>query len=165
MTGYGLDGLGIKSWWEARFSAPVQTGPGAHPACCTMGTGSFSGVKSGQGLTLTPHPLLVPCSRKSRAIPLLPLWAVCPVQSLSACARLHFTFFMFFFLNTVLEAFSYNMIHFPKKIYICYESRKILCLYHRLCFFKYKGQIWALESPHQKQQVCAFQIYFFNSKT
>ena len=26
----------------ARFSAPVQTGPGAHPASCTMGTGSVS---------------------------------------------------------------------------------------------------------------------------
>jgi hypothetical protein len=25
----------------ARFSAPVQTGPEAHPASCTMGTGSF----------------------------------------------------------------------------------------------------------------------------
>ena len=30
-------------------------------------------------------PLLMPWSRKSRAIPLLPLWAVRPVQSLSAC--------------------------------------------------------------------------------
>jgi hypothetical protein len=29
----------------ARFSAPVQTGSGAHPACYTMGTGSFPGVK------------------------------------------------------------------------------------------------------------------------
>ena len=28
---------------EARFSAPVQTGPGAHPASCTRGTGSFPG--------------------------------------------------------------------------------------------------------------------------
>jgi len=28
-----------------RFSAPVQTGPEAHPASCTMGTGSFPGVK------------------------------------------------------------------------------------------------------------------------
>jgi len=27
-----------------RFSAPVQTGPGAHPASCTMGTGSFPGL-------------------------------------------------------------------------------------------------------------------------
>ena len=45
---------------EARFSASVQTGPGAHPASCAMGTGSFPGVKSGRGATLTPHPLLVP---------------------------------------------------------------------------------------------------------
>jgi hypothetical protein len=28
----------------------------------------------------------------SRAIPLLPLWAVRPVQSLSACTGVHFTF-------------------------------------------------------------------------
>ena len=67
---------------RARFSAPVQTGPGAHPASCTMGTGSFPGVKSGRGVT--------PWSRKSRAIPLLPLWAVRPVQSLSTCTRVHF---------------------------------------------------------------------------
>lgn len=32
-------------------------------------------------------------------------------------------------------------------------------------FSKYKGQIWALDSLYQKQQVYAFQIYFFNSKT
>ena len=99
----------------ARFSAPVRTGPGAHPASCTMGTESFPGVNSGQGMTLTPHPLLVPrssytsnpsvpvtysctstppigrtaCTEPqclySTAIPLLPLWAVRPVQSLSAC--------------------------------------------------------------------------------
>ena len=79
---------------EARFSAPVQTGPGAHPASCTISTGSFPGVKSGRGVTLTPHPLLVPWSRKSRAIPLLPLWAVRPVQNLSACTRVHFTFYL-----------------------------------------------------------------------
>ena len=69
----------------------VQTGPGAHPASCTVGTGSFPGVKSGRGVTLTPHPILVPWSRRSRAIPLLPLWAVRPVQSLSACTRVHVT--------------------------------------------------------------------------
>ena len=28
-----------------RFSAPVQTGPGAHPASCKMGTGSSPGGK------------------------------------------------------------------------------------------------------------------------
>ena len=59
------------------------------------GTGSFPKVKSGLGVTLTSHPLLVPWSRKSRAIPLIPLWAVRPVQSLSACTRVHLTFYFF----------------------------------------------------------------------
>jgi hypothetical protein len=41
---------------EARFSAPVQTGPGAHPASCTMGTGSFKGVNpQGRGVDHQPH--------------------------------------------------------------------------------------------------------------
>jgi hypothetical protein len=62
----------------ARFSAPVQTGPGTHPATCTMGAGSFLGLKSGRGVTLTSHPLLVPWSN-SRAIRLLPIWAGRPV--------------------------------------------------------------------------------------
>ena len=42
---YGLDGPGIESRWGARFSAPVQTGPEAHPDSYTKGTGSFPGVK------------------------------------------------------------------------------------------------------------------------
>jgi len=76
---------------EARFSALVQTGPGDHPASCKWVPGLLSGVRSGRCVTLTPRPLLMPWSRKSRAIPLLPLWAVRPVQSLSACTREHFT--------------------------------------------------------------------------
>jgi hypothetical protein len=47
----------------ARFSAPVQTGPAAHPASCKMGTGSFPGVENGRGVTLTSQPLLVPRSK------------------------------------------------------------------------------------------------------
>jgi len=47
----------------ARFSAPVQTGPEAHPASCKMGTGSFPGVRCSRGMTLTPHPLLMPRSK------------------------------------------------------------------------------------------------------
>jgi hypothetical protein len=39
----------------ARFSALVQTGPGAHPASYTMGTGSFPGVKRpGRGVDNPP---------------------------------------------------------------------------------------------------------------
>jgi len=136
-----------------RYFAPVHTGPGAHPASCTMGTGFLPGVKSGRGVMLIPHLLLVPLVMKeqsyastppmgrtactepqclykgalyltvelylyspygpyglyrasvpiqgctlpySRAIPLLPLWAVRPVQSLSAYTRVHFIFIYFF---------------------------------------------------------------------
>jgi hypothetical protein len=69
---YGLDGPGIETHWGARFSAPVQTGHGTHPASCT---GSFPGVKCGWGVLLTSHPLLMQRSWKSRAIPLPTLWA------------------------------------------------------------------------------------------
>ena len=55
-TGYRLHSPGIESRWGVIFSSPVHTSPGAHPASCTMGTGSFPGVNSGQGVTLTPHP-------------------------------------------------------------------------------------------------------------
>ena len=91
-TGYGLDCPGIESRWRPDFphmsrpalgptQPPVQWVPGLSPE-----------VNSGRGVTLTPHPLLVPWSWKSRAIPLLPLWAVRPVESLSACTKVHFTF-------------------------------------------------------------------------
>jgi hypothetical protein len=39
-TDYGLEGPGIESRWGRD-----QTSSGAHPASCTMGTGSFPGVK------------------------------------------------------------------------------------------------------------------------
>ena len=47
-TRYELDGPGIESRWGARFFAPVQTGPGAHPASCTMGTGSLPVKRPGR---------------------------------------------------------------------------------------------------------------------
>jgi hypothetical protein len=62
-TVYWLDGPRIESRCGARFFAPVQTGLEAHPASCTLGTGSFLGVRRGRGVTLTPHPLLVPRSK------------------------------------------------------------------------------------------------------
>jgi len=41
---------------EARFSAPVQTDPGGHPASYTMGTVSFPGVKrQRRGVDHPPH--------------------------------------------------------------------------------------------------------------
>jgi hypothetical protein len=49
-TGYG-DRIPV----GVLFFVHIQTGPGAHPASCTMGTGSFPGVKQpGRGADHTP---------------------------------------------------------------------------------------------------------------
>jgi hypothetical protein len=92
-TGYRLGGPGIESRWGLDFphlsrpalgptQSPVQWVPGLSPE-----------EKTGRCVTVTPHPLPVPWSTKVKAIPLLPLWAVRPVESLSACTRVDFTFF------------------------------------------------------------------------
>ena len=59
----------------------------------------FPGGKERHGVTLTPHPLLVPWWWKGTAIPLLPLWTVRPVQSLSAGTRVTFTLTFYQILN------------------------------------------------------------------
>jgi len=71
---YGLDGPGSNPGGGRDFP-PVQTCPGAHPDSCKMGAGSFPGIKSGRGVLLTTHPLLVPQTWKSRVVPLPTLWA------------------------------------------------------------------------------------------
>jgi len=78
-------------------------------------------------------PLLVPWSRKSIAIPLLPLWAVRPVQSLSACTRVHFTFTftlcsrttnIWKFYRTISDSFRWMKRH-SKRMYLFFL--KIIC--------------------------------------
>ena len=92
VTGYGLDGPGIESWWGRDFPNLFRSALGPTQLPVQWVTSLSPGVNSGRVVTLTPHALLVPWSWKGRAIPLLPLWSVRPVQSLSACTRLHFTF-------------------------------------------------------------------------
>jgi hypothetical protein len=101
----------------ARFSAPIRTGPGVHPTTCTKGTGSFPGVNSGRGVTLTSHHLLVPWSWKSKAIPILPLWAVRPVQSLSSCTRVHSSFCLMLCTTVCREVFCFQFVK------TCYFTR------------------------------------------
>ena len=84
-TGYGLDSPGIDSRWERDFPHLFRPSLGPTQPPVQRVPGLSWEVKSCRGVTLTPQPLLVLWSRKSRAIPLLPLWAVRPVQSLSAC--------------------------------------------------------------------------------
>ena len=91
--------------WAGRFGDRIPLGGEIFHTCPDRPWGplsllynvclSFPGVKSGQGVTLTRHPLLVPWSWKGRAIPLLLLWAVRPVQSLSGYTGVTFTFTFF----------------------------------------------------------------------
>jgi hypothetical protein len=69
-TGWTISGGRIPV--EVRFCVAVQTGPGAHPASCTIGTGSLSmGVKRpGYGVEHPHH--LRRGFMESRAIPLFP---------------------------------------------------------------------------------------------
>jgi len=87
--GYGLDGPVIESQWGRdfpRLSRPAL-GPTQLPVQWVPG---LSWGKERPGRDADPSPLLVPWSRKSRAINLLPLGAVWPVHSLSACTMVHF---------------------------------------------------------------------------
>jgi hypothetical protein len=84
VSDYGLDdrAIGVGSPAEAKdFSSSLseQTGSGAHPFSCTMGTGGpFPGIKRVRGVKLTTHPHLVPKSTMSRSytssFPSSPCW-------------------------------------------------------------------------------------------
>jgi hypothetical protein len=85
VTRYKLDGPAIESWWRMRFSVPVLTRPGAHPASYTMGTESFPWVRRpGHGVD-HPRTSRAEVKNKSRPLPLLPIWAFV------ACSTLNFT--------------------------------------------------------------------------
>jgi hypothetical protein len=86
----------------ANFSAPVQTGPAAHPASYTMDTKSFPGFKQpGRGFKHPPH--IAPRLKKNRAIPLLQIWAFV------ARYRVNFIF-NFIFIITFIFIFIFTFI-------------------------------------------------------
>jgi hypothetical protein len=120
-TGYGLHCPGIESRWKAKFSAPVQTGPGAHPAFCTLGTRSFRGVKSGRGVTLTPHPLLVPLVMKEYSYTFTPPMgrtAFTEPQCLyKGALYLYLPFFIVFIEHAPLLSV---VLHAVSNIYMCF---------------------------------------------
>ena len=60
-SGYGLDGPGIESLGGEIFRTYLDWPWGPH-SLLYIGYQTFLGVKSGRGVTLTPHPLLMPWS-------------------------------------------------------------------------------------------------------
>ena len=80
--------------------------PWGPPSLLHNGCLVFPRGKERPGRDADPSPFLVSWSRKGRAIPLLPLRAVRPVQSLSACTRVHFTFTFFTCIYFVVLVFT-----------------------------------------------------------
>ena len=64
-TRYGLDGPGIESRKGEIFRTRPET-PGAYPASCTMGTGSFPEAKR-PSVALTIHSHLAPRFKKEQS--------------------------------------------------------------------------------------------------
>jgi len=93
VTGYGLDGPGIESGWARHFShlSIPALGPTQPPVQWVPG---LSRGKERPGRDADPSPPSNAMVEK-QYIALLPLWAVRPVQSLSACTRARFTFLPF----------------------------------------------------------------------
>jgi len=73
-TDYGLDGPGSNPGGDEIFR-PSRQALGLTQPPVKWGTRSLPGVKCGRGVLLTTHPLLMPRSWKSRAIPLPTVWA------------------------------------------------------------------------------------------
>ena len=105
----GRSGNRIPVGGEIFCTCPYQ--PWGPPSLLYNGCRVFPRGKERPGRDADPSPLLVPWSRKGRAIPLLPLWAVRPVQSLSACTRVHFTFFTFYDKSLHVAITHSSIIH------------------------------------------------------
>ena len=107
---------------EARFSAPLQTGPGAISVSCTMGTGSFTGVKRpGRG---ADNPPLSKCRGHERVglylySPSGPSWPVMGAP-LPLCMSL---------VQTTVGAWPYTG---TKRIKIMGAKNSLACGYGRL---------------------------------
>ena len=84
-----LPGWTVRGGGEIFRTCPDR--PWGPPSLLYDGYRVFPGGKVRPVRDADLSPLLVPWSRKSRAIPLFPLWAVRPVKSLSACTRVQFT--------------------------------------------------------------------------
>ena len=63
-TRYRLDGPGIESRWGRDFPHPSRSALGPTQSPVQWVPGLSQGVKSVRGVTLTPHPLLVPLVMK-----------------------------------------------------------------------------------------------------
>ena len=127
-TRSGLAGSGDRNPVLARFSGPVQTKLGVHPASCTVGTGSFPGGKSAGGGGVHHSPHLSPRLGKSRAVPLLHL------LGFMACSRVKYTllyYTLLYFTILYIALLYFAFLYFT----LLYFSLFYFTLFFTLLFF------------------------------
>ena len=163
-TGYGLDGPGIESWWGGEIFRTCPDRPWGPTSLLYKGYRVFPGVKSRRSVPLTPHPLLVPWSWKGRAIPLLPLWAVRPAQSLRACTRVHFIFFSFtcnfltlWPLNCAAVSICFNVFNFCYCLIMSMLQYTLLLRY--IALIQYISLLQYVSMPSISVTVSSFQCF------
>jgi hypothetical protein len=106
--------------WTVRGSNPCRgeilrkcpDRPWGHPASCTTDTGSFPGVESGQGVTLTPHPLLLPRSNNRVELylysPYGPSW---PVKRVKPTYKLYDYSNVIFWMLFIFYSMEFVIVH------------------------------------------------------
>ena len=146
-----MDGVGI-SPDGGRFSTPVQTDSRATQPPVQWVQGLSRGV------TLTLHSLLVPWSRKIIAIHLLPLRAIRPLQSLSACTVQLYLYSPYgpdgLYRTSVPVQYSYTSTP-PMGRTACTEPQ---CLYSTDIPLL---PLWAVR-PVQSLSACTVQLYLYS---
>ena len=155
-TCYGLDGPGIESRWT-RFSPPVQTDPGTHPASHTMGTQSLQGVKRpGLGVNYPP-----PSSAEIKEIVELYLYSPsgpsCPVIGWTVTLHLLYTFF---YVLSVRALRSFDSILIINRT--CFKWQPVESIaFHWLMFLTGSVCVFLHVSPVDKGSLLCFlgQLY------
>ena len=125
-TRYGLDDRGDQILVEARHSAPVQTGPRINPATCTMGTGSFLGVKRpGRGVD---HPPPSSADVKER----VELYLYCPLRLRDLIWGK-----LYLYVYCTISNFKtqYEFYQIPKKCLILRAAHDMTCRLTKICSF------------------------------
>ena len=118
----------------------------------------FPGGKFRPGRDADPSQLLVPWSRKGRTIPLLPLQAVRPVQSLSACTVELYLYSPYgpYSLYRATVSVQYSCTSTPPiDRTACTDPQ---CLYSTAIPLL---PLWAVQ-PVQSHSVCTVQLYLYS---
>jgi hypothetical protein len=88
-----------------------------------MGIMSFPGVKSDRGVTLTPHPFMVPLIMKEQSYTSTPPMGLTVYKNLSAYTRMHFTFTFTNQDTPYIEKLKISFVHHVKYVFVMTDTK------------------------------------------